>query len=59
VLFPTSRIKVLNITGIVGTFLVPAKQFLIYRIILQVISAGAAWTSVEDASGVAWFAHIG
>lgn len=59
VLFPNSRIKVLNLTYWVGTYLIPAKQFLVYWIVLQLISAGAAWSAVEDASGVAWFAHIG
>ena len=59
VLFPTSRIKVLSLNYYVWTFLVPAKQFLIYRIVFQLISAASAWTAVEDASWVAWFAHIG
>ncbi len=56
-LFPWARIKVLDLR-FWQTYFVPAGQFLIYWIVIQVVT-GIGSLSIAWGGGVAYFAHIG
>lgn len=57
-LFPWSRIKMLFLRTM-QTFMMPAKYFLLYRIVTQLFSGVGALASSGLEWGVAWWAHIG
>jgi membrane associated rhomboid family serine protease len=57
-LFPHGRIKMLFMRTM-QTFLIPARQFLLYRIGIQFFSGVGALASSWLDGGVAWWAHIG
>lgn len=57
-LFPTWRIKMVYLRTM-QTFLIPARQFLLYRIVLQLFSGVGELANSWLDGGVAWWAHIG